>query len=68
MDSALLLDLCVAIATALCVALLAYGIWLSLPELGAEPSEEKNDENEKHASEPLAHQPRPRIRAGTRTG
>lgn len=68
MDSALLLDLCVAIATALCVTLLAYGIWLCLPELGAEPSEEQKDENEKHASEAVVRQPRPRIRAGTRPG
>jgi hypothetical protein len=63
MDQALLLDVCVALATALCVALLIYGAWLCLPELNRTPSKEsQEDETE---SEAVIRQPRPRIRAGT---
>jgi hypothetical protein len=48
MDSVLLLDLCVALATALCVGLLVYGAWLCLPEL---PRREAKGKKAEKASE-----------------
>jgi hypothetical protein len=63
MDPALLLDICVAIATALCVALLLYGAWLCLPIVKrAPPKEERRDAIE---TEAVVRKPRPRVRAGT---
>ena len=56
MDSALLLDLGVAIATALCVALLAYGIWLCLPDGG--PEAEKKGDEEAARAEPTGGAPK----------
>ena len=43
MDSALLLDICVVLATALCVALLLYGAWLCLAATPAPPRERKTE-------------------------
>jgi hypothetical protein len=66
MDQVLLLDFCVAIATALCVALLVYGVWLCLPELDGKPSKQaKGGQHESAETEAVVRQPRPRVRAGT---
>lgn len=63
MDYALLLDFCVALATALCVVLLIYGAWLCLPVFkGIPPREKAGDEIE---SEAVVRKPRTRVRAGT---
>ena len=50
MDSVLLLDLCVALATALCVGMLVYGAWLCLPELGRSEAKGKKVEKESEES------------------
>jgi hypothetical protein len=42
MDAVLLFDICVAVSTALCVALLAYGAWLCVL-WDPEPAEEASD-------------------------
>ena len=49
MDSALLLDICVGVATALCVALLLYGVWLCLPQIGGTKSKGSRREAEGEA-------------------
>ncbi len=62
-----LLEVCVALVTALCVALMFYGAWLCLPFVTREPSKESQDESAgeaAEAAEAVVRQPRPRIRAG----
>jgi hypothetical protein len=49
MDSALLLDICVGLATALCIALLLYGAWLCLPQIGGSKSKGSRREGESEA-------------------
>jgi hypothetical protein len=49
MDTALLLDICVRIATALCIALLLYGVWLCLPQIGGSKSKPSGQEGESEA-------------------
>ena len=49
MDSTLLLDICVGIATALCIALLLYGVWLCLPQIGGSKSKASRRESESEA-------------------
>jgi hypothetical protein len=49
MDSTLLLDICVGIATALCIALLLYGLWLCLPQIGGSKSKRSRQESESEA-------------------
>jgi hypothetical protein len=67
MDAALLVDVCVAIATAFCVALLIYGVWLCLPGSGGSRSKDSRHEGERE-SEAVVREPRHRVRAGTRGG
>ena len=66
MDQALLLDICVAIATALCVGLVLYGAWLCLPELDGTSSSEaaKGSRDETETEAVIRPRPRPRVRAG----
>lgn len=59
-----LLEVCVALVTALCVALMLYGAWLCLPFVTREPSRESQDEKASEAAEAVVRQPRPRVRAG----
>jgi hypothetical protein len=59
-----LVEVCVVLVTALCVALLLYGAWLCLPVANRKPSKESRDENASAAAEAVVREPRPRVRAG----
>ena len=69
MDTTLLIDVCVGIATALCFALLLYGARLCLPELGEPESSDaeqgSQDEIATGIDADAVIRPRPRVRAGT---
>ena len=61
MDPRLLIDICVALATALCVAVMLYGAWLCVVSSTRKPPKEAQQPTE---SEAVVRQPRPRVRAG----
>lgn len=63
MDSALLLDICVWLATTLCVALLVYGAWLCLLQI-RQPDPKRNASAQAKQSEAIVRAPRRRVRAG----
>jgi len=65
MDQALLIDVCVGIATALCVGLLLYGAWLCLPELDGSSSSDAAKGSQDETETDAVIRPRRRVRAGT---
>lgn len=63
-----LVDVCVALISALCVALLVYGAWLCMPGVNRSVSrnspQESVEGSASQAAETVVRQPRPRVRAG----
>jgi len=63
-----LMDVCVALVSGLCVALLVYGAWLCVPgvsrTVGRNSPKESLEENASEAAEAVVRQPRARVRAG----
>ena len=59
-----LVDVCVALIAAVCVALVFYGGWLCLPVDDPKTSKEEGTKDETD-SDAVVRRPRPRVRAGT---